>query len=120
VGQRRYAEAAGSFDRALALMPDLPPLVGRAAWFYATTPDAGVRNSAKAMELAERGVRLTGGRGRMVLDTLGVALAEQGRFADAVAAIQRALSVAQIGPDARAVSELQRHLALFQAGRPLR
>jgi tetratricopeptide (TPR) repeat protein len=120
VSQGRYAKAAASFEQALAGLPDLPPLLHRAAWFYATTPDALVRNGTKAVELAERAVRLTSGRNWMMLDVLGVAYAEQGNFAEAASAVRRALDIAQSGPGAGAVPELQRHLALFEAGHPLR
>ncbi len=115
-----HAKAAASFERSLAGLPDIPPLISRAAWFYATTPDNLVRSGSRAVELAERGVRVTGGRDWLMLDTLGVAFAEQGRFDDAVAAVQRALAIAQGGPGARAVPELSRHLVSFQAGKPLR
>jgi tetratricopeptide (TPR) repeat protein len=119
VSQGRFSQAAASFERALAGLPDLPPLLHRAAWFYATTPDRLVRNGAKAAELAERAVQLTGGQNWMMLDVLGVAYAELGRFAEASGAVERALAIAQAGPGAGAVPELQQHLELFQAGKPL-
>jgi tetratricopeptide (TPR) repeat protein len=118
--QGRYSKAAASFEQALAGLPDLPPLLHRAAWFYATTPDALVRNGTRAVELAERAVRLTSGRNWMMLDVLGVAYAAHGQFVEAASAVQRALDIAQTGPGAGAVPELQQHLALFRAGRPLR
>ena len=120
ISQGRLAEAAASFERAIAGLPDVPPLLHRAAWFLATAPDGRLRNGARAVELAERAVRLTGGRDWMMLDGLAVAYAEQGRFADATSAIQRALALVQGGPNVRAIAELQQHLSLFQAGRPLR
>ncbi len=71
-------------------------------------------------ESAERAVRLPSKRNWMMLDVLGVAYAEQGKFTDAVSMAQRALALAQSGPGAGAAPELQQHLALFEAGRPLR
>jgi tetratricopeptide (TPR) repeat protein len=97
VSQGRYSKAAASFEQALAGLPDLPPLLHRAAWFYATTPDALVRNATKAVELAERAVQLTSGRNWMILDVLGVAYAEQGNFAEASAAVRRTLDIARSG-----------------------
>lgn len=120
VTQGRFAQAATAFDRALAGLPDVPPLIYRGAWFYATTPDPLVRNGAKAAALAERGVHLTDGRDWMMLDALAVAYAEQGRFPEAVEASRRAVAIARETGGAGAVSEVEQHLTLFQSERALR
>jgi tetratricopeptide (TPR) repeat protein len=119
VSAGRFADAATAFDRAVSELPDLPPLLYRAAWFFATTSDRSVRNGAKAVALAEQGVQVTGGRDWMVLDALAVAYAEQGRFAEAVEASRRAVALAQETGAAGAGPELERHLARFQSGQPL-
>jgi tetratricopeptide (TPR) repeat protein len=119
VSEGRFGDAAAAFDRAVSELPDLPPLLYRAAWFYATTPDRSVRNGARAVELAERGAQVTSGRDWMLLDALAAAYAEQGRFAEAVEAGRSAVAIARDTGGTSAVPELERHLARFQSGQPL-
>jgi tetratricopeptide (TPR) repeat protein len=108
------------FSRALELMPDNPFVLRRVAWLLATSPQDDVRNSAKAVELAERAVRITGGVDLVSLDTLATAYAEEGRFTAAAAAARDALALAQTQRNEAEIAELQQHLALFQAGKKLR
>ena len=68
----------------MQLVPGDARLPGAMAWLLATSPEASLRDGARAVELAQRAVRLTGGREPDALDTLAAAYAEAGRFAEAV------------------------------------
>jgi Tfp pilus assembly protein PilF len=99
-GQR--ALAAQQFALAVAVAPDRPFFLNRLGWLLATSPEDGVRNGPRAVEVAERAVSLTARQDTMSLDTLSAAYAEAGRFDDAVATARGA------------ASELAGRLRLFQ------
>ena len=90
------------------------------AWLLATSPEASVRDGAKAVELAEQMDRLTGGADPVYVRTLAAAYAEAGRFAEAVATGQRALQMAITQKNAVLVDALRAQIALYQAGSPFR
>ena len=117
-GQRR--EAARHLDHAIAALPDLPPLLVRAAWLFATAPEPEIRNGRRAVIYAERAVRLTAGRDFSALDTLAAAYAESARFGDAVRTVTLAIGLAQASDNTAVLSELYAHQRLYEAGRPLR
>ena len=59
-------------------------LLNDTAWLLATNPNASVRSGPEAVELAQRAVKLSRGRGLVFLDTLAAAYATAGRFDKAV------------------------------------
>jgi spermidine synthase len=54
------------------------------------------------------------------LDTLAAAYAAAGRFAEAVAAAERAVPLAESGGQAELARRIQSRLELYRAGRPYR
>jgi hypothetical protein len=62
------------------------------AWLLATCPDARIRNSERAVKLAEEAVQRSDRKHASYLDTLAAAYAAAGRFDDAVRAQQEALA----------------------------
>ncbi len=70
--------------------------------------------------MAERAVRLSGGREPAVLDALAAAYAETGRFKEAAATARRALALAAEARQQPVVQALQARIALYEAGKPLR
>ena len=118
--QGKSALAVNYFTRAIEVLPDNPFLLRRVAWELAVSPDAGVRDGARAVDLAERAVSITGHQDAISLDTLGAAYAEQRRFTAAVAAAHEALALARAQRDDALVAELAQHLAAYQMNRGLR
>lgn len=119
--QGRFVEAVESLDRAAAALPDVPPVLDRAARLRATAPDPRARDGARAVQYAERAVQITEGRDWRVLDTLAAAYAESGRFVDAVATIGRAIDAARRGGEPQAADFLAANrLPLYRGGEPLR
>ncbi len=118
--QGRLVEAAESFDRAAAALPDVPPVLDRAARLRATAADPRARNGAKAVQHAERAVQLTEGKDWRLLDTLAAAYAESGRFADAGVVIERAIGAARAAGEPQAADFLASRLPLYRSGQPLR
>lgn len=120
VTQGRLAAAAESFDRAAVALPNVPPVLDRAARLRATAPDAAVRDGAKAVQHAERAVQITGGTDWRILDTLAAAYAESGRFVEAAVTIERAIGVARQSSEPQAAGLLASRLPLYRSGQPLR
>lgn len=117
--QGQSQEAVGRFQGALQLDPNhLQSLV----WLARTRAadfDSGARNGPEAVQLAERAGALTGGNDPFVLDTLGAAFAEAGRFNDAQQTIQRALQLLATAGDTND-APLKARLRLYQSGQPYR
>jgi Flp pilus assembly protein TadD len=111
-GQR--ALAAQQFALAVAVSPDRPFFLNRLGWLLATSPEDGVRNGPRAVQVAERAVSITGRQDMMSLDTLSAAYAEVGRFDDAVATAREALALADRQGSRASVPDLAGRLSLFQ------
>jgi tetratricopeptide (TPR) repeat protein len=119
VQKGRFAEAVAHYETAQKLQPDKPHLLNNLAWVLVTCPEASIRNGAKALELAQQADRLAGGQDPRVLATMAAAYAEVGRFSEAVAAAQRALSLSIDQNNAALADMLRGHLKLYQSGSPL-
>jgi len=114
----RRAQAARQFALAVEREPNKPFLLNRLGWLLATSPEDDVRDGARAVEMGERAVRLTGGQDPGSLDTLAAAYAEAGRFEEAAATAREALDVAaRRGRADRALSD---RLSLYASGRKFR
>ncbi len=115
----RVDEAMVHFQQALQIAPADPWLRNNLAWFLATSAEASLRNGNKAVELAERANQLTSGKNPIILRTLAAALAEAGRFPEAVETAQRALHLAGEQSNTNLAGQLQIEMKLYQAGKPL-
>ena len=71
------------WEEALRLKPDHVNVINKLAWLLATCEDPNYRVAARAVELAERGCKLTAYKDPRLLDTLAAAYAEAGRFDEA-------------------------------------
>ncbi len=112
-----FQTAIEHYESALRLQPADASFQNNEAWLLATCPDDRIRNCAKAVEIASKASASTQGANPLVLHTLAAALAESGRFSDAIQVAQRARQVAaQSNPGL--VAALQSELKLYQAGQP--
>ncbi len=102
------------------MQPNQIGFVNQLAWVLATCPEASVRNGAEAVELAQRAVRISGGRAPAVLGTLAAAYAEAGRFPEAVQTARNALELATQQNKQTLAESLKAKLPLYQAGIPFR
>jgi len=105
------ALAIPHLERAVELQPEWVSPHNNLAWIHAVHPDASVRNSRRALELAEHAAALSNYQDAGVLYTLGAAQAAAGRFDDAVNTAERAISLAGDSPVA---DQLRNHLSLYQ------
>jgi protein O-mannosyl-transferase len=113
-------EAIEHYQAALAIRPDDAYTLNNLAWVLATYPEASARDGAKAVELAQRAERLSGGTNASILGTLAAAYAEAGKFPEAVATSRRALALASASTNPAQVTALRDRIGLYQSGRPFR
>jgi hypothetical protein len=76
-----------------------------------------LRDGNKAVELARQAKALTGGERPVILRTLAAALAEAGRFPEAVETAQRASSLAEAQSIPDLARQIQFELKFYQAGK---
>ena len=119
-GQGRAAEAIGEYEKALHIRPDYFKACNNLAWILASNPDSSLRNGPMAVELASRADHLCAGTNPVILGTLAVAYAEVGKFSQAAATAQHALSLAGAESNSPLVAALRAQLALYRAGSPFR
>lgn len=121
--QGRADEAILHYQKALAIEPDIPEardFLADAAWRMATSPNAAMRNGAKAVELAQQTDRLTGGTNAMMAAILAAAYAETQQFDKAIVAGKRALQLAAQQHNPAMSAAIQAQLQGYEAGAPFR
>jgi tetratricopeptide (TPR) repeat protein len=116
----KVPEALAAWRSVLRIEPNHVPVLNQTAWVLATSPEAGLRDGVQAVVLAERAVRLTGGREPAILDTLAAAYAEAGRFPEAVQTTSQALELARKQDNRQQVQVLEGRMALYTGGSPFR
>ena len=89
------ALAIESFQNALDLQPTLTSAARRLAWILATTNEAVLRDGERAVSLLENDFQIETTRSAYAWDAYGAALAEAGRFDEAVVATERAVTLAR-------------------------
>jgi tetratricopeptide (TPR) repeat protein len=116
----RGNDAVAHYKRALELAPDDTETMNNLAWTLATSPDALVRDGAKAVQVAERADALTNNASPIISATLAAAYAEAGRFPDAIRTAQRAIQLAlSEGNESRAAS-IRTQLSAYESGKAFR
>jgi tetratricopeptide (TPR) repeat protein len=113
-----HALAVRLLDVSMSLRPS-SDVDANIAWILATSTDERVRDGRAAFERAQRLARqnpddLTS------LDVFAAALAELGRYGDAVTVGQRMLAIAQAKGDSAAAVRAKARLASYSSGRPWR
>jgi tetratricopeptide (TPR) repeat protein len=120
LGRRQPHEAGRQFAEALRLHPDWPTALKDFAWMLATHPDPAVRSPGRAIDFAERAVQLAGREQPALLDVLAAAFAAAGRFDEAIATAERALSLVPTGDPDRVSAGIAARLAEYKRGKPYR
>jgi tetratricopeptide (TPR) repeat protein len=111
-------EAITHYQEALRIQPAEPSFQNNLAWLLATCPDVSLRNGQEAVGLAQQADALTGGKNPVILHSLAAALAETGRFSEAMETAQRALQLAEAQSNSVLAKALQSEMKLYQAGSP--
>jgi tetratricopeptide (TPR) repeat protein len=108
-----YAQAIADHTSAYNLDPDDEATCNGLAWILATCPTASLRNGKRAVELATKACEKTRYEDSGYVDTLAVAHAEAGNFAEAIRVCQQVISMVKLEERA----EYEERLALFKAGK---
>jgi arginase family enzyme len=88
------------------------------AWLLATSPEDDVRNGPEAMRWAQAAYDVAGHADWDMLDTLSAALAENGRFPEAIAATERLIK--HFADEPERIVDFQKRLALYRESKPFR
>lgn len=96
-----------------------PELAAYLAWILATSKDDSLRNGTEALQIAEAALK-TDANSPTFLHAKAAALAELGRFDEAVDASQRALANAQLRNEAASAKAAQDRIQVYREKRPLR
>jgi Flp pilus assembly protein TadD len=118
--QGRDLEAIPYFRQAMQMDPDNLHVLIYLAQVLASDENPKVRDGPTAFALASRANILTGGAQPAMLDVLGMACAELGRFDDAQKAAQEALNLTKAGGLTNDAVVVQQRLRLYQNHQPWR
>jgi arylsulfatase A-like enzyme/tetratricopeptide (TPR) repeat protein len=120
LAERKYAEALEALRTGHRTEPRNARIGILLARLLAACPRDTLRDGAAALRIARDLERQTAGRDVEVLDVLAAALAETGRYSDAIEVIDRALRLADLLGRGTLVTELRQHRALYANDSPLR
>ena len=114
----RYREARDRLSAAMAVHPARPEFAHALARVLAAAPDDGVRDGARAWELAEGLAREQ--QNSAIAETLAMAAAELGRFDAAVGWQQLAMSIARRAERPDIARRMASNLGLYEQRRACR
>jgi protein O-mannosyl-transferase len=117
--QGRDIKAIDQFRKALRLDPENFQILAYTARVLAAEENSQIRDGKTALVLASNANNLTGGTQPLVLDALGIALAETGDFSNATQVTQKALDLATAAK-MKALEPIQQRLELYKNNRPWR
>ncbi|MFP4476614.1 MAG: tetratricopeptide repeat protein [Desulfatibacillaceae bacterium] len=118
--QGRFAEAMSDSLRAVAADPGHVWAHNQLAWLYAACPENRYRDGEKALRHANKALELLGHEDSSLLDTKAAALAELGRFGEAVKTQKRAIDLLKEKDREARTEEFGLRLTLYESGKPLR
>jgi 4-amino-4-deoxy-L-arabinose transferase-like glycosyltransferase len=111
-GQNKVVEAVLHYREALSIRPDFPEALNNLALILATRKEADIRNTAHAIQFAERACELTLDGTPNCISTLAVAYAEAGRFDEAISTAKKSCAVASESTDQSLLKRNQTFLAI--------
>jgi len=118
----KHSQAVSDYDAAMKLKADDSNMLNNFAWVLATSPDEGVRNGKRAVELGIEAAKLTEYKKPHILSTLAASYAESGDFDKARQWSQKAVQLGQDDPelDADTKTQLKKELASYEEKKPWR
>ena len=120
IQQGRIRDGVEEWQKVLEIQPDNGNAMSNLAWVLATSPDDSLRDGAKAVQLAEQAMRISGRRIPLLFRTLAAAYAERGQFSEAVQTAQQGIELANTQGNSQLATELSGNIALYQERQPLR
>jgi hypothetical protein len=114
----RYREARTRLEADVRTYPEQPGFAHALARLLAAAPDDAVRDGRRALTIVE--ALMTEGRSPATGETMAMALAETGRFDDAVRWQRDVLAAAQKAARTEMIPRLSANLRLYQNRQPCR
>jgi tetratricopeptide (TPR) repeat protein/mono/diheme cytochrome c family protein len=118
--QHKLPDAVGHYREALRAKEDYVDAMVDLAWALATSADTGLSQPGEALRLAEQGARLTNPQTAVVLDVLAASQAAAGRFDEATATAEKALTLATAARNEREAAQIRERLELYRRREPFR
>jgi tetratricopeptide (TPR) repeat protein len=118
--QGAVSQAIAQYEKAVILAPQDPHSRNNLAWVLATSSDSSIRGGARAVELAQQAVQLSGGRDPQFRRTLAAAYAESGQFSEAASAAEQAMAIASLQGKSKLAAALKQDIVLYREQMPLR
>jgi len=118
---RAYQKQKGLLEAGLVQCGPSFEIMNDLSYMLSTCPVASMRNGDRALELAQRALKLAGHDEPGLLDTVAAAYAEIGDFSQATLTARKALALLDThdpSPERRAV--YQTHLEFLERGEPIR
>lgn len=116
---RRFAEARAVLEEAVRVHPEQPGLAHALARILASAPDDAVRDGPRALAIMQSLERTTMPAVALI-ETMAMALAENGRFAEAIARQRQAIGLATQARRPDLVTRLSENLRRYEANMPSR
>ena len=113
-----WGRAIKDFSKALDLNPKSYGAYDKLARILASCPDGSYRNGEQAVKYAKKAMELN--PDTLHLDTLAMALAEVGRFEDAVYVMERVVSTLADQKDVGNIQDYKIRLNTYKEGKPWR
>jgi hypothetical protein len=117
--QQRARAAAAKLYRTALSFGENPVVARNLAWLLSTDPDDAVRNGTEALGLAEGDFKIHASE-PAAANAYAAALAENGRFDEAVAILAATLTQVRSTGSATVAAQFEQRLAAYRAGRPWR
>ena len=111
----KVIEAIQQFEQAIQLQSDYVEALNNLAYVLATSQNALLRNTTRAIALSEQANHLTGGGNPIVLGTLATAYAEAGRYREALETVTRAVQLPATKSNLALISAFESQLKLYRA-----
>ena len=118
VDLKQYREARDWLDEAVKEFPDRAEYKMALARLLSTSPDAGVRDATRALAIAEE--LFKGERTTALGETIAMALAEYGDFAQAISIQRDVIAAATRSRLTSQLPRMQQNLALYERHQPSR
>lgn len=115
---RRYRDAKAWLEASTRFQPDRPELTHALARLLAAAPDNAVRDGQRALALAEELAKTA--NTTVVGETMAMALAETGRFAEAVEVQRSVLAAVERAGLAQDARRITANLRLYERRQPCR
>ena len=116
---RRFAEARSVLEDAIRVHPEQPGLAHALARLLASAPDDAVRDGRRALSIMQS-LEKTTAPSVALIETMAMALAENGRFAEAIVRQRQAIAMATQARRTDLVTRLSENLRRYELNMPSR